>query len=129
MKYVLYTGAGQTEPNGPGALLQTIEFYVQNDPALRDERYREAISSLDVTIERLVDRMATIGSTISSLQAYAELNQNWMDSIEAGVGQLADADMNEESTRLKALQAQEQLGIQALQIANTTPQAILQLFR
>ncbi|WP_277996339.1 flagellin, partial [Ensifer sp. Root1252] len=54
---------------------------------------------------------------------------NLMDSIESGVGKLVDADMNEESTRLKALQTQQQLGIQALSIANSSSQNILSLFR
>ena len=52
-----------------------------------------------------------------------------MDSIERGVGQLVDADMNKESTRLQALQVQQQLGIQALSIANANSQSILSLFR
>ncbi|OWZ91748.1 flagellin, partial [Sinorhizobium sp. LM21] len=55
--------------------------------------------------------------------------ENLSDSIEKGVGRLVDADMNEESTRLKALQTQQQLGIQALTIANTNSQNILSLFR
>ena len=45
-----------------------------------------------------------------------------MDSIDRGVGQLVDADMNQESTRLQALQVQQQLGIQALSIANSNSQ-------
>ena len=52
-----------------------------------------------------------------------------MDVIDKGVGRLVDADMNEESTRLKALQTQQQLGIQALSIANSNSQNILSLFR
>ena len=51
------------------------------------------------------------------------------DSVESGIGRLVDADMNEESTRLKALQTQQQLGIQALSIANSNSQSILQLFQ
>ncbi len=51
------------------------------------------------------------------------------DVITKGVGRLVDADMNEESTKLKALQTQQQLGIQALSIANSDSQTILQLFR
>ena len=51
------------------------------------------------------------------------------DSIDRGVGQLVDADMNKESTRLQALQVQQQLGIQALSIANGNTQSILSLFR
>jgi flagellin len=52
-----------------------------------------------------------------------------MDAISRGVGQLVDADMNEESTRLQALQVKQQLGVQALSIANASSQSILQLFR
>ena len=49
--------------------------------------------------------------------------------IDKGVSKLVDADMNEESTKLKALQTQQQLGIQALSIANSNAQNILSLFR
>ena len=52
-----------------------------------------------------------------------------MDSIETGIGQLVDADMNAESTRLQALQVRQQLGVQALSIANQSAQQILQLFQ
>ena len=51
------------------------------------------------------------------------------DTINKGIGRLVDADMNEASTRLKALQTQEQLSIQALSIANTSADVILSLFR
>ncbi|MEM6496871.1 MAG: flagellin, partial [Pseudomonadota bacterium] len=51
------------------------------------------------------------------------------DSIDRGISTLIDADMNEESTRLQALQVQQQLGIQALSIANSSSQNILSLFR
>ena len=46
-----------------------------------------------------------------------------------GIGQLVDADMNKESTRLAALQVQQQLGTQALSIANQNSQSILALFK
>ena len=52
-----------------------------------------------------------------------------MHAIDKGIGQLVDADMNEELTRLQALQVQSQLGIQALSIANQSSQNILSLFR
>ena len=51
------------------------------------------------------------------------------DVIDKGIGRLVDADMNEESTKLKALQTQQQLGIQALSIANSNAENILQLFK
>ncbi len=52
-----------------------------------------------------------------------------MDSLEVGVGNLVDADMARESARLQALQVQQQLGAQALSIANQAPQIILSLFK
>ena len=52
-----------------------------------------------------------------------------MDAIDRGIGTLVDADMNSESTKLQALQVQQQLGIQALSIANQQGQSILSLFR
>ena len=52
-----------------------------------------------------------------------------MDILKAGVGNLVDADMAKESANLTALQAQQQLGIQALSIANAAPQNILALFQ
>jgi flagellin len=55
--------------------------------------------------------------------------KNLMDAVDRGVGALVDADMSEESTKLQALQTQQQLGIQALSIANSNSQSILSLFR
>jgi flagellin len=52
-----------------------------------------------------------------------------MDAVDRGVSQLVDADMNQESARLSALQVQQQLGVQALSIANQNSQNILSLFR
>ena len=52
-----------------------------------------------------------------------------VDTLESGVGNLVDADLAKESARLQALQVQQQLGAQALSIANQAPQVILSLFR
>ena len=57
------------------------------------------------------------------------LREALMDSVDRGIGQLVDADMNQEFTRLPALQVQQQLGVQALSIANNSSQSILSLFR
>ena len=58
-----------------------------------------------------------------------EFVSSLMDAINRGIGALVDADMNEESTRLQALQVQQQMGVQALSIANQNSQSILSLFR
>jgi flagellin len=77
--------------------------------------------------------MTTAASTLGAVKSRIDLQKDFvsglMDAIERGIGQLVDADMNEESTRLQALQVQAQLGIQALSIANQSSQNILALFR
>ncbi|MFB9950177.1 flagellin [Rhizobium puerariae] len=88
-------------------------------------------------MERFLDKqlqaMTSAASSLGSIQKRIDLQENFVasltDVIDKGVGRLVDADMNEESTRLKALQTQQQLGIQSLQIANTNAENILQLFR
>lgn len=84
-------------------------------------------------VQTALDSLQTAGSTLGSLSKRVELQGDFAsklsDALEKGVGRLVDADMNEESTRLKALQTQQQLGIQALSIANSNSQNILSLFR
>ena len=89
----------------------------------------EAISGVDATLLQMTDAAADLGALNSRVELQQNFVQDLSDSIEKGVGRLVDADMNEESTRLKALQTQQQLGIQALTIANTNSQNILSLFR
>ncbi|WDZ77214.1 flagellin [Ensifer adhaerens] len=89
----------------------------------------EAISGVDATLLQMTDAAADLGALNSRVELQKNFVQDLSDSIEKGVGRLVDADMNEESTRLKALQTQQQLGIQALSIANSNSQNILSLFR
>ena len=87
------------------------------------------ISAVDSMLASMTDVAATLGVTNSRIDLQNEFVSNLMDTIDKGVGRLVDADMNEESTKLKALQTQQQLGIQALSIANSNSENILQLFR
>ena len=77
----------------------------------------------------MTDAATTLGAAKTRINIQKDSSQCLMDSIDRGVGQLVDADMNKESTRLQALQVQQQLGIQALSIANSNSQSILSLFR
>jgi flagellin len=70
-----------------------------------------------------------LGAAKKQIDLQKEFTTSLMDSIDRGVGQLVDADMNKESTRLQALQVQQQLGIQSLQIANSNAQRVLSLFQ
>ncbi|MBB3979267.1 flagellin [Rhizobium azooxidifex] len=87
------------------------------------------ISHIDGQLEAATSAAADMGSVSMRLDLQEEFVSKLSDSIERGVGRLVDADMNEESTRLSALQTQQQLAIQALSIANSDSQNILSLFR
>ncbi len=87
------------------------------------------IKAVDMMLKDLTDGASTLGATKTRLDMQGEFVADLMGTIDKGVGRLVDADMNEESTRLKALQTQQQLGIQSLSIANTNSENILTLFR
>jgi flagellin len=73
--------------------------------------------------------LAEMGAQVKQLQNHNIFVGKLSDSVEAGVGNLVDADLAKESARLQALNVQQQLGAQALSIANQAPQIILSLFR
>ena len=87
------------------------------------------LNVVDVTARELTDAATTLGAAKTRIDLQKSSTSILMDSIDRGVGQLVDADMNKESTRLQALQVQQQLGIQALSIANSNAQSILSLFK
>ena len=87
------------------------------------------ISAVDDMLMTLTDSAATLGSINMRIDMQDDFVATLMDVIDKGIGRLVDADMNEESTQLKALQTQQQLGIQALSIANSNAENILQLFK
>ncbi|MQW35631.1 flagellin N-terminal helical domain-containing protein [Sinorhizobium meliloti] len=87
------------------------------------------ISGVDAALTDMTSAAASLGSISSRIDLQSEFVNKLSGSIESGVGRLVDADMNEESTRLKALQTQQQLAIQALSIANSDSQNVLSLFR
>ena len=87
------------------------------------------ISGVDAAIEKMTDAASTLGAVKTRIDIQKDFSDSLMAAIDKGVGQLVDADMNEESTRLQALQVRQQLGIQALGIANQSAQSILSLFR
>ncbi|SFT45744.1 flagellin [Pseudovibrio denitrificans] len=86
-------------------------------------------ASVDATLQTMTEAATDLGSAKARVDMQKQFASDLSDAIDRGIGQLVDADMNEESTRLKALQTQQQLGIQALSIANNASQNILSLFR
>ena len=88
-----------------------------------------ALGLLNTSISRVNQALGNLGSQAKQVDAHLEFVSKLTDVLEAGVGNLVDADLAKESARLQALQVQQQLGAQALSIANSAPQIILQLFR
>ncbi len=88
-----------------------------------------ALSAIEGYIQNTVDAQAQLGTTEQRLEIQDKFMSSLIDSFKSGIGSLVDADLEEASARLQALQAQQQLGIQALSIANQQPQNLLALFR
>ena len=88
-----------------------------------------ALSSIEFMIETAITSAANFGSAQGRVDTQAAFVSQMTDALRAGIGTLVDADMEEASARLQALQVQQQLGIQSLSIANQAPQSILSLFR
>jgi flagellin len=88
-----------------------------------------ALGNIEAMLQTSIDAAAEFGSTQTRIDIQSEFVGKLTDSLRAGIGTLVDADMEETSARLQALQVQQQLGVQALSIANQAPQSILSLFR
>ena len=87
------------------------------------------LALLNATITNVNTAMGDLGAQAKQIAAHNTFVSKLTDVLEAGIGNLVDADLAKESARLQALQVQQQLGAQALNIANTAPQVILSLFR
>ncbi|PRY93220.1 flagellin [Hasllibacter halocynthiae] len=88
-----------------------------------------ALGTIETLIDSSISAAAEFGSAQGRIETQASFIGSLTDSLTAGIGSLVDADMEEASARLQALQVQQQLGVQALSIANQAPQSILSLFR
>lgn len=86
------------------------------------------ITRIDASIENISQGLTVFGSAAKTMEVQKSFVEKLGDAIEAGIGNLVDADIARESARLQALQIKQQLGVQALTIANSQPQAILALF-
>ena len=111
-----------------------------------DTKVGASVFSLDITsmtsgqissalnmVQTALNSMTSMGSKLGSISSRIDLQTTFAsslsDSIESGVGKLVDADMEQESSKLSALQTQQQLAVQSLSIANSSTQNILSLFR
>ncbi len=110
-------------PYAPDFDLAEVDI-VQNLRTL--DQYLKGVDHME---KLAISSASKLGSFQTRIDMQADFAEKLSDSIETGIGRLVDADLNEVSTRLKALQTQEQLAIQALQIANTSADTMMQLFR
>ena len=87
-----------------------------------------ALSQIDAAINSVTSSLASLGSSAKRIDVQTDFTTQLVDILKEGVGNLVDADLAEESASLQALQIKQQLGVQALSIANSGPQSILSLF-
>jgi flagellin len=87
------------------------------------------ITSVNSAITNVSTALSKLGTGSKSLGSHLDFVSKLQDSIDAGVGNLVDADLAKESARLQALQTKQQLGVQALAIANQSSSILLGLFR
>ncbi len=88
-----------------------------------------ALTSIESLLGQSIDAAAGFGSSQKRIETQSEFVQTMVDSLTTGIGGLTDTDMEAASAKLQALQVQQQLGVQALSIANSAPQSLLSLFR
>lgn len=88
-----------------------------------------ALGLLNTSIIKVTTALGKLGAQSKAIALHLTFTGKLQDSLDAGVGNLVDADMAKESARLQSLQSKQQLGVQALSIANQSTSSILSLFR
>jgi flagellin len=115
---------GQFANAGSGGLgtLDSIDVTTQSGATA-------ALANIEGLIQIAINAAAAFGSVEGRIRIQADFVGKLTDAMRTGIGSLVDANMEEAAARLQALQVQQQLGTQALSIANQSPQNILALFR
>lgn len=113
---------GSKESDAFGGLADLTQIDVVNNS-------KKSLEVINKLLDSAIGKASVIGSIENRVSVQNDFVSKLTDSMNKGIGALVDADMNEESSRLQALQVQQQLAIQALSIANQGPQNILSLFR
>jgi flagellin len=129
--YSLYTSgtSGILDTQASGVSVDNMSISTLTDAATDQATLDAYITQVTAAINSVASAAADLGAVKNRLSTNTDFVKTLMDSVDRGIGQLVDADMNAESTRLQALQTQQQLGVQALSIANQNSQSILSLFK
>lgn len=111
--------------SGVGAVLTALTEADFTDAA----GIRTVLTNIEGQVTTVNNAAAAFGTAQTQIEIQGTFVSKFIDLLKDGVGAMVDADMEEASARLSALQTQQQLGIQALSIANSAPQNVLTLFR
>ena len=111
------------------AQMDTTTLVIQSATLATAANAQTALTVINAAIISVSNASAIMGASSKRVDIQNEFVQKLTDVLKLGVGNLVDADLAEESATLQALQIKQQLGVQALSIANQNPQSILALFR
>ncbi|WP_394180939.1 flagellin [Yoonia maritima] len=126
---------GNTAPTPSLITVDSVNFeanidLVTNLTAITDTTTAAtALGELETFLTTAIDGAAQLGASSKRIDSQNDFIGKLSDSLKSGIGTMVDADMEETSARLQALQVQQQLGVQSLSIANQAPQTIMSLFR
>jgi len=120
----LSLGSAAMTDSGPGAGVIDDTSSIATASMAHD-----MIATVNAAIVNVSSALSKLGTGSKSLSAHLDFVGKLQDTIDAGVGNLVDADLAKESAKLQALQTKQQLGLQALSIANQSSSMVLGLFR
>jgi len=130
---VIYNGVGTAATTGTGGGIldsgNTNVAAVAISNSTTDMALKAHIDTVDRAIAKITEAATKLGAAKTQIDGQKSFVDTLMKSNDRAIGILVDADIEEESTKLKALQTQQQLAVQTLSIANSSTQNILSLFR
>jgi flagellin len=109
--------------------LDTTTLGIQASDLTSSANASTALTAINSAISLVADKLAALGSAAKRIDVQTEFTGKLTDILKQGIGNLVDADLADESANLQSLQIRQQLGTQALSIANQRPSSILSLFR
>ncbi len=122
-------GSGILEAAQGGTAAAATDFTNLTSGDLSSATIADTLTNADKALADLTKYASQIGATQTRVTQQNEFVKTMAEALTSGISSLVDADMNETSTRLQALQTQQQLGIQSLSISNQNAQMILKLFQ
>ena len=114
---------------GDDTTLANIAYQFQQDGTTPVADAEASLSAADAFLTSITTQATNLGVAEKAIETQQNFLNELTDRIDAGVGSMVDANMEEEAARLQALQVQQQLATQSLSMANQKPQNILSLFR